>query len=91
MLAMALGFQGPGNEPTYIGELGKLGDARRHPQVLTYLSSEVRTGCAGEYYRVPHCSGGWEEDGRKFWKCRSWRRGGWDEMKLFWVGPRLVM
>lgn len=52
----------PKNEdgPTYIGELGELGDARRHPQVLTYLGSEIRTGCAGEYYRVPHGLCEWE-------------------------------
>lgn len=68
-MAMAMGFRG--KEQTYIGELGKLGDARRHPQVLTYLSSEIRTGCAGEYYRVPHCSGGWEKDERKFCKCEE--------------------
>ena len=45
----------------YIGELRKLGDARRHPEVLTYLGSEIRTGCAGEYYRIAHGLSEWKE------------------------------
>lgn len=43
---------------TYIGELRELGNARSHSQVLTYLRSERRARCAGEYYRIPHGSGG---------------------------------
>lgn len=74
----------PSGQATYIGELRELSDAGRHPQVLTYLSSEGRAGCAGKYHRIPHgfVSG---NDGRnpENAKCRVSR--GWKGIK-FLVG-----